>query len=79
MSNPVPHQENPIMSSCWYTAANTFAVQEWEKGVRVKELSVNIRSGNDLWWNGVLEECGVGALSGPQFLLAQQITYNSNS
>ena len=31
--------------------------------MRVKDLSTNIRSGHDLWWNDVLEESRAGHLS----------------
>ena len=55
------------MSSFWYAKDNTFALQEWQPGVRVKELSTNIRSGNDKWWNQVLEECRNGNLSEQNF------------
>ena len=67
MSNPVKHQTNHIMASFWYAKNNSFALQEWKPGVRVMELSKNIRSGHDLWWNDVLEECRVGRLSEQNF------------
>ena len=36
---------------------------QWSPGKRVHELSTNIRSGEDLWWNEVLEQCRKGELS----------------
>ena len=65
MSNPVKHQH--IMASFWYTDNNPFAVKDLTPGVRVMELSKNIRSGHDLWWNDALEECRVGRLSEHNF------------
>jgi len=38
-------------------------LQEWGPKQHVLELSENIRSGEDLWWNQVLEQCRRGELS----------------
>ena len=64
-----------LMASVWCTGRSSededtavdFMLQEWKPSMRVLELSVNIRSGQDLWWNEVLEECRIGALSENNF------------
>ena len=40
-----------------------FVLQRWGNNERVLQLSTNIRSGEDAWWNEVLEQCRLGALS----------------
>jgi len=76
MSNPEARivqecsQAQSIMASLWCSAreledptAVTFNLQKWTSGQQVLELSTNIRSGKDAWWNEVLEQCRQGALS----------------
>ena len=52
-----------VMASVWCIGrcekedtAVDFMLQEWEASQRVLELSTNIRSGEDRWWNEVLEQ-----------------------
>jgi len=45
------------------TDAVDFALQKWSNGKHVLELSTNIRSGEDVWWNEVLEQSRRGVLS----------------
>ena len=76
MSNPFAHSvlecalARTLMASVWCIndtgnddTAVAFRLQEWTAGTRVLELSTNIRSGKDRWWNEVLEQCRQGALS----------------
>ena len=41
----------------------TFYLQPWHEKARVLELSQNIRSGEDVWFSNVLDECRIGNLS----------------
>ncbi len=63
-----------VMASVWCIGSAAeedtavhFLLQEWEPSRRVLELSTNIRSGKDRWWNEVLEQCRIGALSADNF------------
>ena len=80
MSNPFAQavQEcssaQSIMTSIWCSGhededadAANFTIQKWPSGQRVLELSTNIRSGKDLWWNEVLEQCRQGNLSSENY------------
>ena len=42
-------------------------LQEWVPKQHVLELSENIRSGEDVWWNQVLEQCRRGELSAENY------------
>ena len=76
MSNPFSHtvmecsKAQGFMASVWCGGTTgdemnvvSFMLQEWDAGKRVLELSTNIRSGNDTWWNEVLDQCREGNLS----------------
>ena len=76
MSNPYSHsvlensQAQATMSSLWcqpldisQSSAVNYTLQEWAPNERVLQLSTNIRSGEDQWWNEVLEQCRHGCLS----------------
>ena len=53
-----------ISAMFWDGAQIDWGLQCWPKSNSlVHELSQNIRSGDDKWWNQVLEEARVGALS----------------
>jgi len=57
-----------IVESVWCMGqegpdATEFVLQRWSNNERVLQLSTNIRSGEDAWWNEVLEQCRLGALS----------------
>ena len=76
MSNPFSHSvqssssAQAAMPSFWCQPSDVaevnaahYMLQEWAPQERVLELSTNIRSGEDAWWNEVLEQCRRGELS----------------
>ena len=76
MSHPLSHSvqnssaAQATMASLWCQPSDVsdlnaahYMLQEWAPKERVLELSTNIRSGEDEWWNEVLEQCRRGELS----------------
>ena len=67
MTNPNNHElgdDRVAMQFFWDCAENDWGLQRWpQSNAFVHELSQNIRSGDDRWWNQVLEQARVGALS----------------
>jgi len=60
----------PTMASLWRLHSNSgvenaaeYGLQEWADSEWVLQLSTNIRSGEDEWWNAVLEQCRQGELT----------------
>ena len=68
MSNPFAQvaRENQraqqMMGMFWYSTL-TFSLQEWRPKQRVIHLDVNERSGSDVWYSQVLNECREGQLT----------------
>ena len=57
-------KDQVAMSFFWDCADIDWGLQRWsQSNTFVHELSENIRSGDDKWWNEVLEEARVGDLS----------------
>ena len=66
IKNTQSRSENPALNNQVAALTQSHllpALQAWDDQTYVFELSRNIRSGSDDWWNSVLEQCRQGALS----------------